>query len=90
MIHDTIYDVLQGLVGWVGLKSRRGEPVGAVQLKVNLTHFHGRLTADPRYNSQLHASAKLHSAVDHMQSASVGMATLPEVCTAARMHVSTR
>lgn len=49
-MHDTSCN-LQGLAAWVGLKSRRGEPVGAVQLKVSLTQLNGRLMADPRLDS---------------------------------------
>ncbi|KAL0042381.1 hypothetical protein WJX77_010775 [Trebouxia sp. C0004] len=38
----------QGLNTWVGLKSRRGEPVGAVQIKVSLTQLKGQHQQDCR------------------------------------------
>ena len=42
-------DAVQGLSCWVGLKSRRGEPVGAVQIKARLTQLKGRPHPDCRY-----------------------------------------
>lgn len=39
----------QGLSTWVGLKSRRGEPVGAVQIKVSLNRLLGQCQLDHRY-----------------------------------------
>lgn len=33
---------VQGFHGWLGLKSRRGEPVGAVQLAVCLAEIQGQ------------------------------------------------
>lgn len=55
--------LLQGLAGWVGLKSRRGEPVGAVQLKVSLTQLEGRHVFIPRY--LLHACHLLLDMITH-------------------------
>ena len=40
----------QGLKTWVGLKSRRGEPVGAVQIQVSLNRLLDQCQLDHRYS----------------------------------------
>lgn len=46
------WQLLQGLRCWLGLKSRRGEPAGAVQVAVYITQLDGHFMAGGAHSAR--------------------------------------